>query len=121
MKPNTITRQQQKLYHAIIRDIHNAKKDLIVSLEGKIAPIPVYALAIEPMRLMLKCLDLDYPKDKKGEPAGTSYGQISTTDMGNHIRWLEQAALESHIGLKHYEEEMRRQQNSYIRETFFNG
>lgn len=119
-KPNTITDQQRRLYFAILRDIRESGRDLIVSLNGKIVPMPIYTLSTENAKELLKMLDLNYPKTK-GKPESMARGQISTKDMNDHIRWLETTAIESNMTIGHYQAEMERLSNFSQIETKFDA
>lgn len=118
---NTITNQQRKLLFAIIKDLRSVKRDLIIPINGILTPLPLYTLDTETARNLLKLVDLDYPRDKRGHPASQAAGEISTKDMTEHIKRLEVWAIESQIPLRHYEAEMERLSNFSQIETKFDA
>lgn len=115
---NKITHNQRKLYFAVVTDIMKSKRDLIISLNGILTPLPIYTLPLEKARTLLKAVDLDF-EQIDGKDASMAAGQISTTGMANHIRFLEQSALESGIKLHHYEKELERLSNFSNKDTVF--
>ena len=105
--PNTITHQQRKLYWAILTDIMDSDKDI----EYYGLTLPTKGVPTKTLHFFLRMVNDEFPRDDKGFPISTARGQISTKDMGDHIRWLELCCLESGITMLHYETQMRRLDN----------
>ena len=116
VKPSTITDSQRKLHFALINDIRKSGKDLIVSLNGVLIPVPLYAITTDEAYNLLKQLDLDYPR-KKGKPESMARGKISTKDMASHTEWLRVSAQECGIKLPFYEAELKRLSNFSHQDT----
>ena len=109
---HSITHKQRKLYYAILTDIQESKKDLFISLGGKIFPIPLYAIDQQRAKELLKSLDLDYPTES-GKPKSQADGKMTSKEMHDHIRFLEVACHESRIKMVHYEAETARLSKTY--------
>ena len=75
--------------------------------EHRIVIRPFY-LSADTLKQLLKVLDFDYPRQKDGTPL--SYTRLSTTDMLEHLAYIETLCAENGIEpefIKEFEREIK--------------
>ena len=92
------------IFGVVLEDLR--RPNIVLSFDMPKFKMRTSQISKESLRNLLKYLDLDYPRDERGEPL--SYTKLTSQQMTKQIEFIEQTAGFSGVELKYIEAEWKR-------------